>query len=133
MDASGQIRHDHAGGQFRLAWPAGRRGGRGRRPPQEESAGLADDVQFGKKAVADLSGRRGMVRVWTSGVSGGDFRAHRAWRKALGDLISRSKHSSFVEGRLPATSYLALGLERFPPDVNHFVPNGIPYLQQIRF
>jgi hypothetical protein len=24
-------------------------------------------------------------------------------------------------------------LERFPPDVNHFVPNGIPYLQQIRF
>jgi hypothetical protein len=24
-------------------------------------------------------------------------------------------------------------LERFPPDVNHFAPNGIPYLQQIRF
>src|SRR5713226_2519390 len=87
MDASGQIRHDHAGGQFRLAWPAGRRGGRGRRPPQEESAGLADEVQFGKKAVADLSGGRGMVRFRTPGVSGRDIRAHRAWRKAMGNLI----------------------------------------------
>src|SRR5258707_2772648 len=86
MDASGQIRHDHAGGQFLPAWPAGRRGGRGRRPSEEKSTGLADEVQFGKKAVADLSSGGRLVCLRSPGFSGRDFRTHRARRKALGKL-----------------------------------------------
>src|SRR5216684_1146948 len=90
MDASRQVRHDHVGGQFHLAWIAGRRGGRGRGPSQEKSAGLADEVQFGKKAVADLSGRTRLVCFRTAGISGRDCGTHRAWRKALGGLTRRS-------------------------------------------
>src|SRR5258708_39918307 len=76
MDASGQIRHDHAGGQFHLARPAGRRGGRGRGPSQEKSLGLADEIQFGKKAAADLSSRTRLVCVRTAGLSRCDLRTH---------------------------------------------------------
>src|SRR3981081_913763 len=87
MDAPRQIPHDHAGRQFYLARPAGRRGGRCRRTPQEKSVGLADEVQLGKKALTDLSGARKLVRVWSPGVPGRDFGARRTWRKALGGMI----------------------------------------------
>jgi hypothetical protein len=73
VDASGQIRHDHACGQFYLARFAGRRGGRGRRTSQEKGVGLAVEVQFGKKEIADLSSERGLVCLRSSGVSGRDF------------------------------------------------------------
>src|SRR5450759_4392837 len=92
MDASGQVRSDHACGQFLLARTARRRAGGGARRPQEKSARLADEVQRGKKALAALSGEAGVVRFRTAGVSGRDFGAHRARRKAMGEL-SRSSSS----------------------------------------
>src|SRR5450631_3046227 len=87
VDASGQIRPDHAGGQFLLAGVAGRRGCRGRRAAEEKGVGLADEVQLGKKAPADLSGAGRLVRVWAAGLSGRDCRADGARRKAVGELM----------------------------------------------
>src|SRR6266852_4107940 len=86
MDASGQVRHDHACRQFYLARLAGRRARPGWAAPQAKGAGLDENVQFGEKAVADLSDRRRVVRLRTSGVSGRDIQSHRQWKEALGGL-----------------------------------------------
>lgn len=55
LDAARQIRLDHAGGEFRLAWIAGRRRGGGWSASEEEGVGLADEVQYRKAAMPDLS------------------------------------------------------------------------------
>ena len=59
----------------------------------KKSAGLVDEVQFGKEAVADLSGERRLVRVRSADFSGRDFPAHRPWREAMGGLIPLSPPS----------------------------------------
>src|SRR5438132_2312800 len=86
MDASRQVGPDPAGGQFHLAWPAGRRGRRRRDPAQAKGAGLAEEVRFGKEAASDLSDRRGLVCLWATGVPGRDCRAHPKRRRAVGRL-----------------------------------------------
>src|ERR1700676_1166041 len=102
MDAPGQVRHDHAGGQFFLARYAGRRDRCGWSSTEEESPGLADEVQFGKQTAADLSNRRGLVCLRSAGVSGRDFRTHRPRRKTMGRLIEAFRSSE--RGRRDAQS-----------------------------
>jgi hypothetical protein len=90
LDASGQIRHDPACGEFHMAWFAGRRGRCRRGPAQAKGFGRADEVQLREKTAPHLSDWRGLVCFRSACVPGGDFRAHPQRPSAVVRLIGRS-------------------------------------------
>src|SRR5258708_6060581 len=56
--------------------------------PEEQGTRLAEEIQFRKKAGADLPDPGGVVRLRSAGISVRIIAADRTWRKAMGRLTT---------------------------------------------